>query len=259
MDMKKTVIGAGLLSVAFLVTSAVASASPCALGQNVLVDYSANPNTSPSGGLQNPGAGSPQFSCTITPLNFTNFSYLLDNGSFTTPNPDVSVETATLNGGQAIFSFDPNIAAGSDLFLEYQVFGPITSIDLEVSLAGTGFVNETVCTVFSGSATPACPSGDTLATLNVSGQGSNPQTVTASIGAGCGTGCTSSTVGGDATITFGSTQSEVWILKDISSGSAAFSDVIQSYGTVVPEPMTMSLMGAGLLGLGFLGRRRLKK
>jgi hypothetical protein len=27
----------------------------------------------------------------------------------------------------------------------------------------------------------------------------------------------------------------------------------------IPEPMTLTLMGAGLLGLGLLGRRRMRK
>lgn len=39
-----------------------------------------------------------------------------------------------------------------------------------------------------------------------------------------------------------------WVLKDITGGS----DVNQVFG---PEPMTMSLMGAGLLGLGLIGRK----
>jgi hypothetical protein len=43
-----------------------------------------------------------------------------------------------------------------------------------------------------------------------------------------------------------------FFFKDISGGS----EVTQ---LVAPEPMTLSLMGAGLLGLGIFGRRRFSK
>jgi hypothetical protein len=42
------------------------------------------------------------------------------------------------------------------------------------------------------------------------------------------------------------------ITKDISGGS-------EIYQAILPEPMTFTLMGAGLLGLGILGRRRASK
>jgi hypothetical protein len=44
-----------------------------------------------------------------------------------------------------------------------------------------------------------------------------------------------------------------YVTKDVNGGS----ELYQTPGTAsVPEPMTMSLMGAGLLGLGFFGRRK---
>jgi hypothetical protein len=167
----------------------------------------------------------------------------------------VTVETASATPLPIQFQFDPNISAGSDLLLEYQITGGISGVGLAVALTGTGFVNETVCTIFES--TGVCPTVDALAILSVSGEGSNPESVTAGLGGDCTVGCTSSTTGGVANVTF-PTQTEVWIIKDVNSGSAAFSEVEQTYSNA-PEPMTMSLMGAGLLGLGLLGRRKLGK
>jgi hypothetical protein len=42
----------------------------------------------------------------------------------------------------------------------------------------------------------------------------------------------------------------------MNDGGALLSEVNQFF---VPEPMTMTLVGAGLLGLGLFGRRRLRK
>jgi len=191
--------------------------------------------------------------CTIGSLLFTNFSYNLDAGSFTTVPLSVTVEVATTVGSTAELEFDPNLAASSDLELEDQVVGGTLGVDLSASIAGSGFVNEVVCSIFT--ATGICPTADTYGVMNVSSSGT---IVTIGLaGSLCATGCTSSTTGGVATINFAGSQAEIWIIKNINSGSAPFSEVEQSYA--VPEPMTFSLLGAGLLGLGFIGRRRAGK
>lgn len=46
-----------------------------------------------------------------------------------------------------------------------------------------------------------------------------------------------------------------YVTKDIDGGSESY----QMPGGIVPEPMTLSMMGAGLLGLGLFGRRLRRK
>src|SRR5579862_792482 len=237
--MRNTLMSVGLLSVVALTTSGTANASTCA--GNLLQQYTANPTTAPSGGLSNSGT----FSCQIAPLNFSNFSYLLDSGGFSAVPLNVSVEIANVTGSEVNLVFDPNLTVSSDLELEDQVTGGIMGVDLDWNGSGTGFVNEVVCTVFT--MTGVCPSIDQLAILN---ENSGGAVATAYNGG------TSSTAGGVASVVFASSQSEVWIFKNINSGNAPYSEVEQSY--LVPEPMTFSLLGAGLLGLGLMGRRRRK-
>jgi hypothetical protein len=245
--MKKTLFGVGILALGCI--TAANAAPACTAGENLLAQYTANPTTAPSGSLVN--GGGPV--CSIGGELFTNFSYDLDAGGFTTSPLSVSVESATTVGNEVELQFDPNLAASSDLELEDQVVGSTSGVDLAASIGGTGFVNEVICSIFT--ATGICPTPDTYAVLNVNSTGS---TVTIGLaGSLCATGCTSSTAGGVASVEFASVQSEVWIMKNINAGSAPFSEVEQSY--LVPEPMTFPLVGAGLLGLSLMRRRRNRK
>jgi PEP-CTERM motif len=127
------------------------------------------------------------------------------------------------------FGFNPNLAAGSDMGLEFRVTGGVSRVGLNYNGTGTGFVNEVVCTVFMP--TGICPAANTLALINVNAADENES----------------------ASFTSANT---IWIFKDLNSGNSPFSEVIQTFQTTTPEPTNFLLMGAGLLGLGILRRGR---
>jgi hypothetical protein len=220
----KKFLGAGLFALALAATSTVASAATAcsSLSPNNLIVGS-------SGAI----GGNGTVVCSIGSLTFSNFSYNVDIVGAGQPlPPTVSVTIAQVINGIVDLEFNPGLASGSDLELEFQVTGGVSGVQLNYNGgAGTG-INEEVCKTFTLTGICSGPS-DFLAQLTVTPGVQN------------------------ATATFTSAQSSIWVYKDISMVSGFFSEVNQGY--VVPEPMTFSLLGAGLLGLGLMGRRRASK
>jgi hypothetical protein len=166
--------------------------------------------------------GSANDPCTDYGLTFSNFSVFIGTGFAGTP---FSI-TATFNPN-GVISFNSNEVAGQDIDVEFKITPGITLMILSSSSgAGTG-VTETVCSV----QIPLPPG---------------------SCGGSGGTTLGSGSVVGSNATEFAITPAAFdWVFKDVS-GTSGFAE------QVVPEPVSTSLIGAGLLVIGLVARKRRK-
>ena len=169
-------------------------------------------------------------------------------GSLTFSNFSVSPNTETIGigtssgviGGNDValdFMISGITTATADTFLFYQVNGPISGVDLGFqapnSTTGNVHIFETACKVaFDPTFRTCVGAGNTLANFDLVSNGNPVSNI----------------------VTFAQ-QSQIFIKKDIQFNGDTLSDFANTHLTGVPEPMTLSLVGAGLLGLGLAGRR----
>ncbi|HEY2843536.1 MAG TPA: PEP-CTERM sorting domain-containing protein [Bryobacteraceae bacterium] len=228
--MKKT-LGLTAVALAFVAMAATGSATTlCASGGVAAV-------------VGNPTGVSNGFDCTIGGLEFSNFT--ADNAG-NSMGLEVDLINATVDAnGVVTLNFNPNMAlSGSqDISLFFVVTGGITQIDLSNGGSASTSIQERACS------TPIDSSGACTG-------GSGNQLGGVSIGAMGGQT-------GSISLPFTST-SPVYIFKDILKPADSVGDpeahltrFSQSFHTSsVPEPMTLSMMGIGLLGLGLARRRQ---
>lgn len=195
-----------------------------------------------AGGL-GPASGN---NCSVTgapSILFSNFTVSASAG-FTAAtigiqnNPPGS--TGVIAGNVILLDFQiggvigPGAPLNGDILLQYQVTGGLHGVDMTFQATpgnggGNITITEVVCTV--AFVNNACPDV-TLANYVVSSNGSPA----------------------NGSAAFAST-SPVFIKKDIQFNNATMSEFINSHAADIPEPVTVSLVGFGLLGVGLIGRR----
>jgi hypothetical protein len=134
--------------------------------------------------------------------------------------------TVSVNGNQLIFG--TTTLVGEDVTIYFKTSPGITFVTL-----GTGPADNVVEGICAGLpnesvGSEVCPGGATFLNTSVL-SASNGSTSSSNVNA----------------------SSTDWFIKDDSGGS----QLTQSFNSTVPEPMTLSMMGVGLLGLGLIGRK----
>ena len=182
------------------------------------------------------GGGVSATTYTCAGLTFSNF--LVTDALNVPAGTSMALVSATFDNvlGIVNLGFNPNLtlqALVQDIHFSFQVTGGVSQIDAALGGSNSG-MTERACSSTIDLQGGVCSGGlaTQLAVITVN----SGESVTSSL--------------------FART-SPLYIFKDINKGlNSELTSFSESFHTPVPEPMTLSMMGLGLLGLGLARRRQ---
>lgn len=189
-------------------------------------------------GAQFHGAGN---GCSISGVTFSNFTW--ENESLGSPGP-VALVNISQTGAVINLQFNPNMGASEDLHLLFNVTGGVQAMDL-ANNTGPSSIDE-------------INYGGASCTVNIAG---TPTNCTLLVNTGGVVGPNGFFPGPTSANEFFYTQAtggNIWVFKDLSTffSGGNNSGFVESFA--IPEPMTLSLLGSALIGLGLLRLRQKK-
>jgi len=238
----KSVMAGALVSLAMAGVAGVANAGPC-----IATTYAGLMATNSAGG------------CNIGDKQFANFDFVSNTATIGAANVGVANIAGPPQWG---FLFNPGLTTGQDVLLTYSVSiasgtppGTLINSDTLNSLTGSpnAHVDESYC--LNATTTVNCLAAN-MGALHVSLGGLFPTIDSVSTpGGNC-------FLGGTTCPFFNVT--DLAISKNISGGSTVGSSLSSVSNTVdqtssIPEPASLAILGASLLGFGAVYRRRFRK
>jgi|HubBroStandDraft_5_1064220.scaffolds.fasta_scaffold23199_3 hypothetical protein len=217
--MKKILIALALGSASMFATSTCSGPDSSGSGVGSFVMIYSGVALGPSTVLTPDSADS----CSIGSYVFSNFQVAGGAGDNFTAGPTTGFTLDAIVSAAGTLEFSFTNLGGGDIELYYTITSGVPNMLLQAGT--TSSVSEVICATAFTAPNSTC--------------GGTPLNLTTPFGV---------TSLNPSSLTLVTPANEDFVVKDITGGSEIFQ-------TIIPEPMTLSLMGIGLVGIGFFGRK----